>query len=411
LGYGRLADDTLTILVEEHAMNGWTLPQFAQDLIEPPAEVAEHIKRLDSLSLAERTAIAPLFQDGRPNEIDEAQLNDVQRSALHRYRRIEDEFYRAAERRVDEHGARRTERTTTVPLWIQNQPGRTPLAKQLLADVDWLVTRNRGGCWKSDQAFAADYGSTERAINQLVRLDTETPRSSHAPFNERLSYLALTGQKQWKLHDCLEKAYLFFAAESQLRDEVERVLYLLREASASGVAHSITLLTVCSLFESLVRAIYKHRVAPSRSTETQAFDAVKELVCAELKKRAEAGDRLSYERLAAILRNAEPVNIRGEFQAVVEHLRLKPDYWEDIFAVWTASRNPASHRITENDESEEASHTALKAESKIAGAINVMVLTLIGYSGPAIGSAYEEIDVQISPHVAAQSSRAWNAER
>ena len=248
-----------------------------------------------------------------------------------------------------------------------------------------------------------------KLVLDRIHVDTQTTRSSHAPFRESLVYHARLKDAQWKLQDCLEKAYLFFAVESKFRDEITRLLYLLREATSSDVAHSITLLAVCSLFESLIRAVYRHRVAPSVEADTKAFEAIKEQVCKYLKDCGKAGHGIHYDRLNSILEHTEALSIRGQFQELVSRMGLNADYWGKVYRLWTSSRNPASHRITSSDRSEETDRATLIAESRVAGAINGLVLKLVGYTGPAVGSAFEDMLVQIGPTTGGLPPQAGSA--
>lgn len=248
-----------------------------------------------------------------------------------------------------------------------------------------------------------------KLVLDRIHVDTEAKRSSHAPFSEWLVYHARLKDPQWKLQDCLEKAFDFFAVEGQLRDEITRLLYLLREATSSGVAHSITVLAVCSLFESLIRGVYKHRIAASAEADTKAFEAIKGQVCTYLTERAKTGDEVHYNRLHSILQHAEALRIRDQFNDVVSHLGLNADYWGEAYRRWTRSRNPASHRITSSDGSEDTDRAAIIAESRLAGAINGLVLKLVGYTGPAVGSSFEDMLVQIGLTGSGQRPQAGNA--
>jgi DNA-binding MarR family transcriptional regulator len=166
LGHGGLPDECLQELVDEYRDTGSSLHDMAGRLTSPSGQVKEHLQILDSLALAERIAVAALFKDGQQIEIDEANLNDSQRSALRRYRRIEMAQARAAKPKKDKDGNEREKRTTSIPLFIDREPGLTELQKRFLAEVHYLETH--GSCWKSDRAFAVDFRITEAAISQLV---------------------------------------------------------------------------------------------------------------------------------------------------------------------------------------------------------------------------------------------------
>jgi len=172
---------------------------------------------------------------------------------------------------------------------------------------------------------------------------------------------------------------------------VENLLFIFREATTSGIPKRIALLSLCSLIESLVRVVYDEEIAPQRSVEEVEFQTAKTEVCGELSKGASA-----YQRLATILTGAEPVNARMRFNAAVEHLGLKPQgSWQALFDLWRSSRNPISHRMSKGDQSEDSVKEELIAESRIAGAINCMILRLMGYSGYVRQSVYEDKYTQI----------------
>lgn len=93
----------------------------------------------------------------------------------------------------------------------------------------------------------------------------------------------------------------------------------------------------------------------------------------------------------AILKPAEPVNNRMRYDGVIEHLGLKPQaYWQELYGLWSKFRNPMSHRMAKEDKAEDSVRGELIAESRIAGAINCMILKLMKYSGYVRLSVYED---------------------
>jgi len=235
--------------------------------------------------------------------------------------------------------------------------------------------------------FTAEHRRDGELLLDRIQLNAEVAATPHAPFTKALAFGNAVGGPKWSFRDALEKAYVFFSTESKLARECENLLYILREASSRGVPRRITLLSLCSLLESLVRAIYDDRIEPGKTIKTGDFRAAKEEVLKELRGRNEA----KLKRLIAILSNAEPVNNRLRFAAVIEHLRLTPpDKWEELHDLWSKFRNPISHRMAKNDDSDKSVQEDLLAESKIAGAINCMILKLMNYAGPVRLSTYED---------------------
>jgi hypothetical protein len=235
--------------------------------------------------------------------------------------------------------------------------------------------------------FSVEHRRDSKLVTDRIQLNEDVADSPHAPFTERLAFNNAVKKLTWKFEDALELAYIFFSSDSKLARESENLLYIFREATAKGIPKRITLLSLCSLLESLVRLIYEEQIASQKAIETDSFQRVKKEICEELIKK----NQPPYKRLAGILSNAEPVNIRMRFDAVIEHLGLKPEQkWPELFGLWSKLRNPISHRMANGSESEGSIIEETVAESRIAGAINCMILKLMKYSGYVQLSAYEE---------------------
>jgi hypothetical protein len=240
--------------------------------------------------------------------------------------------------------------------------------------------------------FLTEHHRDGRLVLDRVHLSDEVARTPHAPFTESLDGNARIGHLKWNFLEPLEKSYRFFCSNSKLSNEISHLLYLFRETSASGVPKRITLLGLCSLFESLIHIVYAERVAPSAIANTAAFESTRKKSIEALKLMAkELGDSASYGRVIGILTSAAPLRLKDEFELVLGHLRLGPEKrWQGIFDLWRDYRNPLSHRLSDEDESEASTKDQLRAESKIAGAINCLTLKLMGYSGFARLSAFED---------------------
>lgn len=235
--------------------------------------------------------------------------------------------------------------------------------------------------------FSVEHHRDGKLLVGRLQLNKKVAKTPHAPFTKNLAFGNAVGGPAWSFQDALEKAYVFFSAESKLARESENLLHILREASAPGMPRRITLLSLCSLLESLVRVIYEERIETKKAVETTDFKTAKQKILKELRER----NQPKLHRLIAILSNAEPVNNRLRFGAVIEHLGLMPqDKWQELYDLWSKFRNPISHRMSENNDSANAINEDLLAESKIAGAINCMILKLMNYTGPVRLSAFED---------------------
>jgi hypothetical protein len=79
------------------------------------------------------------------------------------------------------------------------------------------------------------------------------------------------------------------------------------------------------------------------------------------------------------------------FQAVVNYFGLKwQDDMEDIFKTWKRARHPLVHGKAHAEMSEDELKASIINESRIAGAINILLLKLFGYSGHMRYSTFED---------------------
>jgi len=240
--------------------------------------------------------------------------------------------------------------------------------------------------------FSVEHRRDEKLVLNYIQLNDEIAASPHAPFSEALAFFNKTKSLGWNFQNVLEKAFIYFNTETKLARELERLLFIFREATIPGVPKPIAVLSLSSLMESLVRAVYAERIEACATTDVAEFEKVKKVICEELKSTKD----VAHQRLAAILDSADPINTRLRYDAVIQNLGLTPeDKWKDLYKVWRDARNPLSHRMSGGGDSEQSIKDEIVAESKIAGAINCMVLKLMGYSGyvrvSTVGDEYIQI--------------------
>jgi hypothetical protein len=198
---------------------------------------------------------------------------------------------------------------------------------------------------------------------------------------------------KWDLLLPIQKAVTFFEADCALAKEASHILFLFREAD-DKVHSEITTLTMCTLFESLVRLIFKElnleEKAQLHDPSLKAFHEAKTEICVQIDKQI-ASQVDGYARLRRVVASASPFSQKELFQAVANHLELK---WEgdmeSVFEIWKNARNPLVHGKARSSPSEDVIKQASLDESRIAGAINILVLKLIGYSGWLRSSAFED---------------------
>jgi hypothetical protein len=180
-----------------------------------------------------------------------------------------------------------------------------------------------------------------------------------------------------------------------LSEEVAHILFLFREAADYEKVHGeITLISLCVLFESLVNQLFKELKLEEKAIkeipELQLFETAKSEIALHIEKLIVPKGK-GYERLHRVVSRAQPFTARERFQAVVNHFCLQwKDDMEVVFRTWQKARDPLVHGKGRANLSETEEKDLMLAESRIAGAINILVLKLIGYSGKMNASVFEE---------------------
>jgi hypothetical protein len=100
------------------------------------------------------------------------------------------------------------------------------------------------------------------------------------------------------------------------------------------------------------------------------------------------------DRLISRLSTTTYWDTREKFRAVVEGLGLKwCNDWENLYHFWNKWRHPIIHRATRD--TDEHDFTTFKIQSRLAGAIHLLILRSMGYSGIAIKSVFEDVFTNI----------------
>lgn len=241
--------------------------------------------------------------------------------------------------------------------------------------------------------YRIEYWRGGRKITDRVTAAKRLGRTAHAPFGEALEFNAMVGATQWDYAGTIKNIAAFFEQDSNIRKEVALVLFLFREAG-NGVHSEITTLAMCALFESLVNLLFKDlklkEKALQENKDLQLFEEARVEMAEQLSLRtAEKGS--GFERWQKVIKTTSLFTQREKFQAVVNHFGLR---WEGdmelVFVLWKNARNPLVHEATRAERSEEHFKQSAINESRIAGAINVILLKLFGYAGVMRASVFED---------------------
>jgi hypothetical protein len=248
-------------------------------------------------------------------------------------------------------------------------------------------------CGMNAWPYRVQYWRSGQKIVDRVTAVHKLSKTSHAPFTERLSFNSKTGSLKWDFFDPFKKAMAFFETNSSLSKEVSEILFLFREAK-KGVHSEIITIVLCNLFENLVRLIFRELNLKEKTlmnSDLQLFEEAKSEIANYISQQIiEKGE--GYRRLNNIVRSAQQFTIEQMFQAVICHFGLKwQNDMEILFKTWKKARNPIAHDKVRANTSEDQLKEARVNESRIAGAINILLLKLFGYSGWMRSSTFEDV--------------------
>lgn len=273
-----------------------------------------------------------------------------------------------------------------------------------------------------------------KKVLDVVRATGKLSKISHTPFTNFLAQEKIFGNVDWDFLDILKKGTAFFEANSTLSKEISNLLYLFRQADAKAVHSDITMIAVCALFENLVQMIFRELKLEDKARDEQgvfkdaalqAFENVKQKLKAELspqvwrlardlfeggnlseqEPQVGAGSKLfikaknkpnkqfdgrvadeceGWHRMFKRIADTPLFSTRKKFQAVLNHFQFD-QHWrtemERAFSTWENARHKLVHlkertTLTEDDQKKDVAD-----QCQIAGAVNVLVLKVIGYSG------------------------------
>jgi hypothetical protein len=235
-----------------------------------------------------------------------------------------------------------------------------------------------------------EYWRSGKKITDRITIRQKLTKTPHAPFDEQIGYLG-NFRRKGSQNSVIRLAARFFEKQTTLSQKLSHLLFLFREAGSSSF--HIRTLAFCSLFEGIVSLIFDElkleNVARGRDSQFDNYLKLRDRLAGRLRKLSSRSNNPAYDRMVSLLSSANEFRVKDKFRAVSEHFRL--DYEKDMishFNAWRNKRNPFSHGNLENSDSD------FSDQALIAGAINILVLKLIGYSGPMKFNAfsYEEKD-------------------
>ena len=226
--------------------------------------------------------------------------------------------------------------------------------------------------------FRLSHWRDGKKVLDRIKAPRPVKNSLHAPFDKGLGH-SLSFRRKGALNSPIRIASRFFENANDTSKKLSQLLFLARAGSAESVDPRVRTLALCSLFEGIVdllfEALHLEKEVMSANPAFADYIRQRDKLCARLKKFS-SRHNLALQRLAGSLEHAKAFRVKDKFQALCEHFHLaySPGL-KTHFDSWTARRNPMSHGRWDSD-LEDFIH-----EARIAGAINIFVLKLMGYSG------------------------------
>ncbi len=190
----------------------------------------------------------------------------------------------------------------------------------------------------------------------------------------------------------LVKATELFLRDDAVCSLAQRALYLCRQSSLRMTPLDVGTLSMCAVFEGLVIGLHSQLASSGNSEEAAAFNAAKAQLAAFSREQESKGVP-GFSRFTGLLSSAKPYRLKDALHWLATHLRLR---WEpgmqEVFEAWSSERNILAHGSKPKEDLSER----MNNQSRIAGAINLIVARLAGYTGLAIYSALEDRRVRLS---------------
>ena len=243
--------------------------------------------------------------------------------------------------------------------------------------------------------FRIKYSCGGHPVSEILCAARTPARTSYSPVNEAIGF-----QKSEAFGLTIKAAAEFLEPTTELNRRLTHLLFLFREAGRESVQLEITILALCVLLESLVRAIFK-KVCLNRSDapdviNSKRFTKLKNDLLRLSSRLINSKNAREHQRLCDRIRDASVFQIQDVFKAVAKRLDLPwKETMQPLFAEWKRARNPSAHGrfktdINDGNADQKTVEEMFFGLSRIAGGFNMILLRLFGYSGPYRASALED---------------------
>jgi hypothetical protein len=239
--------------------------------------------------------------------------------------------------------------------------------------------------------FLLEFRRDGKLVLDRVRPDTVPASIRFTAFSDRQFYSARVQKHDWSTRKPISLGYAYFFPHSVRSREMSNFLYHFREGAKEKVHRRISATVLCPFLENLVRGLASE--FKLRGTRDVNFESVRDLAVAVLKNaQTQCADEVLkpiFDRFIGRCEKMDEWDTSEYFRAVTAHFGLAWEpRWDQIFTLWKTHRNLVLHR-GKSDPDDDYSDDLI-VSSRIAGAINVLVLKRFGFSGQVRWSAYND---------------------
>jgi hypothetical protein len=239
--------------------------------------------------------------------------------------------------------------------------------------------------------FLLEFRRDGKLILDRVRPNTVLASIRFTPFNDKQFHAARFNKQEWSTRKPISLAYTYFLPHSDESREMSNFLYHFREGAKRQVHTRIAATVLCPFLENLIRNLaHKYDL---RANKDSIFEKVKAQTVEALKlKQSQCTDDVLkpvFDRFIVRCANMDEWDMSQLFRAVTDRFGLAWDpRWKHIYSLWKKHRNLVLHRG--NNDPDDDYRGDIEISSRIAGAINVLVLKTMGFSGQVRWSAYND---------------------
>ena len=239
--------------------------------------------------------------------------------------------------------------------------------------------------------FLLEFRRDGKLVLDRVRPDTLPASIRFTAFNDTQFYASRVHKQEWSTRQPISLAYAYFLPHSIESREMSNFLYHYREGAKEGVHTRIAATVLCPFLENLVRSLaskYDLRAVKDANFEKVRGQTVEALKTAQ-SQCTDGALKPIFDRFIGRCEHMDEWDTSQLFRVVTAHFGLAWEpRWEQIFSLWKKHRNLVLHRGKRDPDDDYRDD--LIVSSRIAGAINVLVLKTFGFSGQVRWSAFND---------------------